>query len=109
MYMRFLPRLAFGLFATGAHAQTIDQATFDKAWAVCSRLVEQGGPMLFTDAHQVKTGMGPGARVSRWSTPAWDEVCEPVFQEHLARENAKTPDPAMEAARAAARALGAVK
>ena len=107
--MRAFLLLLVLIMTSGAHAQTIDQATFDKAWAVCSRLVEQGGPMLFTDAHQVKTGMGPGARVSRWSTPAWDEVCEPVFQEHLARENAKTPDPAMEAARAAARALGAVK
>lgn len=97
-----------------AFAQTIDQEKLDKAWAVCSKTVERGGPMLASDGHQERKGQGPGAKFSRWVSPDWDEVCEPVFQEYLARETARkaadeATNPDLKAAREAARALGAIK
>ena len=106
--------LAMALGATPAIAQTVDQATLDKAWAACSKTVDRGGPMLASDGHQERKGQGPGAKFSRWVSPDWDEICEPVFQEHLARETARkaadeNTNPDLRAARDAARALGAIK
>jgi len=108
--------VAFGLMllASPAFAQTVDQATLDKAWAACSKTADRGGPMLAPDGHQERKSQGPGAKFSRWVSPDWDEICEPVFQEHLARETARkaadeNTNPDLRAARDAARALGAIK
>ncbi len=106
--------LGAAMALTSVFAQTVDQATFDKAWAVCSKTVAQGGPMLTSDGEQTRSGLGPSVKFSRWSSPDWDEVCEPVFQEWLLREAARkatveTNSSDFKAARDAARALGAIK